>query len=74
MRSVLFLSFIAVLFLTSNLAFADEITVKINPAVPGSNPADDPAGIIVNFYQFALMIGGVLAFGAIVYGGIKYVV
>ncbi|RJQ28727.1 hypothetical protein C4571_03075, partial [Candidatus Parcubacteria bacterium] len=47
---------------------------NIFPVTANSVASDTPAGIIVNFYQFALMIGGVLAFGAIVYGGIKYVV
>jgi hypothetical protein len=28
--------------------------------------------VVANFYQFALMIGGILAFGVIVYGGVKY--
>jgi hypothetical protein len=31
-----------------------------------------PGYLIANLYQFALLIGGLLAFGAIVYGGIKY--
>ena len=31
-----------------------------------------PGAFIANFYQFALMIGGILAFGVIVFGGIKY--
>lgn len=47
--------------------------LTINPAVPGTAPTDNPAGIVSNLYQFALMVGGILAFGAIVYGGIKYV-
>ncbi len=34
--------------------------------------AGGPGSFIANFYQFALMIGGVLAFGVIVYGGIRY--
>jgi len=32
-----------------------------------------PATFVNSFYQFALLIGGLLAFGAIVYGGVKYV-
>jgi hypothetical protein len=27
---------------------------------------------VANFYQFALIIGGILAFGVIVYGGVRY--
>jgi len=47
--------------------------IEINTNIPGPNPsAENPGGMIANFYQFALMIGGVLAMGAIVYGGIRY--
>ena len=31
-----------------------------------------PSGIVKDVYQFSLMIGGLLAFGAIVFGAIKY--
>lgn len=42
--------------------------------IPGRQPASaGPAGFVANFYEFSLLISGVLAFGAIVYGGIKYV-
>ncbi len=50
--------------------------VTINPGIPpstGTNEAD-PAGIIANIYQFALMISGLLALGAIVYGAILYTI
>ena len=41
--------------------------------IPGPSPASaGPAGWVNNFYSFSLLISGVLAFGAIVYGGIKY--
>ncbi len=47
--------------------------VQIATNLPGTNPASaGPEGFVSNFYQFALMIGGILAFGAIVYGGVKY--
>ncbi|MFA6354605.1 MAG: hypothetical protein WCX12_02910 [Candidatus Paceibacterota bacterium] len=48
----------------------------INTGIPpstGTNEAD-PAGIIANIYQFALMISGLLALGAIVYGAILYTI
>ena len=55
-------------------AFAD--TVAINPNIPGMPSVSDasagPGSYIAGFYSFALMIGGVLAFGAIVYGGVLY--
>jgi Type IV secretion system pilin len=48
---------------------------QISLSIPGTNQTSQstsPVGFIDNFYQFALAIGGLLAFGAIVYGGIKY--
>ncbi|MGD1002990.1 MAG: hypothetical protein ABR884_00230 [Minisyncoccia bacterium] len=50
--------------------------VTISMAIPGGPNAyptsTGPGGFVANFYQFALMIGGVLAFGVIVYGGVRY--
>ena len=64
--------FIGLIWLTSAPASA----VTISPAIPGMTTAatsSTPPGVFVGgFYNFALMIGGVLAFGAIVYGGILY--
>ena len=45
--------------------------------VPGgltAAPEADPLGIIARVFQLALMSGALLAFGAIVYGGIKYTI
>ena len=57
---------------TPFIAFA----ITIDTSVPGSNTSADPTqkigAIIANFYQFALLIGGILALGAIVWGGVKY--
>ncbi len=47
-------------------------SITINPNLPGTYPVNSVAGIIQNFYFFALAIAGILAFGAIVWGGIKY--
>ncbi len=50
----------------------------INPSIPGPNPATveepNPVNIIGNFYQFALMLGGLLAFVIIVFAAIKHTV
>jgi hypothetical protein len=51
--------------------------VPISVSVPGnSNPGSSatagPGSYIANFYQFALLIGGVLALAVVVYGGILY--
>lgn len=53
-------------------AHAANVSLEIpyfSPADPGLDPA---ARAISNFYQFTLMSGGILAFGTIVYGAIKY--
>ena len=49
--------------------------VAINPNIPGTNAVSatsGPGAFVANFYQFALLISGILALGAIVYGGVKY--
>ena len=49
------------------------LAVEEDYTIPG--PYDSGAGpeeSVANFYSFALLISGALAFGAIVYGGIKY--
>jgi uncharacterized membrane protein YgcG len=51
--------------------------VTISASIPGtydtSNAAaTSPGAFIADFYQYALVIGGILAFGVIVYGGIRY--
>ena len=57
------------------VAFA-QTNITISTSVPGtvSVPvgAGGPGAFVANFYQFALVIGGILAFGVIVYGGIRY--
>ena len=48
-------------------------TMSISGSLPGmtANPAN-PGSYIQSFYALALMLGGVLAFGAVVYGGVLY--
>jgi len=59
------------LFLFAARVFAQ---VKVSVTIPGPNGTGTGiGGFIDNFYRFSLMIGGVLAFGAVVYGGIKYI-
>ncbi len=62
--------------MTSATAFAQSAPshISIDTSIPGLAPATSISGLIQNFYSFALVIAGVLAFGAIVYGGIKYAV
>src|SRR5437016_229750 len=50
------------------------VHINVNlPLPPGVSTQTGPIGFVQQFYYFGLMIGGLLAFGAIVYGGIKYV-
>lgn len=59
-------------------AFAASVAlaaVKIDTNIPGvtdTGGAKGVCGTVFGFYNFALMIAGILAFGAIVYGGVKY--
>ena len=54
------------------ILIAHAVTISMN--IPGNTPnsTSTPGAFVANFYQFALMIGGVLAFGVIVYGGVRY--
>ncbi len=75
-KKILFLSFV---FGLLSLVFCLQLVsaqVPINTTLPGltnnGGAATNPCSYIFSFYTFALMIGGILAFGAIVYGGVKY--
>lgn len=46
--------------------------ITINPSIPYVSSGSGVTGLIQGFYLFALAIAGVLSFGAIVYGGIRY--
>lgn len=56
-------------------AFA-QTQITIATSVPGNygaaSAAASPGAFIANFYIFSLIIGGILAFGVIVYGGVRY--
>jgi len=54
------------------VAHAVTISVGIPVTQSGAGGTTGPGATIYNFYWFALFISGVLAFGAIVWGGIKY--
>lgn len=54
------------------MAHATNITVSTSvPGMP-ANSASTPGAFVAGLYQFALMIAGVLAFGVIIYAGVKY--
>ena len=52
------------------------LAAKINPLLPGplSVAAAGPVAIVANVYEFAFLLGGLLAFGSILYGAIKYII
>ncbi|MDE2020884.1 MAG: hypothetical protein KGJ13_11160, partial [Patescibacteria group bacterium] len=54
---------------TVNLPLSQSFT-----SLTGSATSTTPCSTVINFYGFALFISGILAFGAIVYGGIRYAV
>ncbi len=61
--------------LSSGSALAAETNISVG--IPGPNDtvgerSANPAGVVANAYQFALMIGGLMAFVMIVYGAVKY--
>jgi hypothetical protein len=68
----------SLLFVIAGIVSAATVkAVDINYQIPGDqtiSPGSNPGGIVRNFYLFALLISGILAFGAIVYGGIKYAI
>jgi hypothetical protein len=60
--------------LASTFCFtAHAVTLSVSGNLPGlsANPTN-PGAWINGFYNLALMLGGVLAFGAVVYGGVLY--
>ncbi len=49
------------------------LAATINVNLPGTAPSSTGiGGFVSNFYSFALLMSGILAFGAIVWGGIRY--
>lgn len=68
MKHSLVLASILILLSVFSIAHA----VRISTNLPGVTTGSGPVRFVANFYEFALMMGGILAFGAIVYGGIKY--
>lgn len=48
--------------------------VSISPNIPGVTnvSTNGPAGWVSSFYLFMLLISGILAFAAMIYGGFRY--
>lgn len=52
---------------------ARAVDISVSPTLPNSKyPTSSIGGWVNTFYQFSLLIAGVLAFGAVVFGGVKY--
>ena len=68
----LFVSFALMGYVALCAASALAQGTTVTPGIPGSQSQTSPVGLIVNFYEFALMVGGLLAFGGVVYGAVKY--
>ncbi len=62
---ILFYLLLAIVFIAR--AAGENLSGPANPATAGN-----PSQFVLDFYNFSLAIGGILAFGSIVYGGIKY--
>jgi len=74
---VLFISAASVAMMTFFVPAISHASVQISATIPGAYDTSNattsaPGAFIADFYQYALMIGGILAFGVIVYGGIRY--
>jgi hypothetical protein len=72
-KSVIIITFCAVALMSVSATSA--ATITISPYLPGSLSnvgSAGPGAFVKNFYQYALFVSGILAFGAIVYGGILY--
>ena len=67
------LAFIVLIGVLAPLSVFAVVSISISPNLPGSlGTVSTPGGWVKSFYLYALFLSGVLAFGAIVYGGIKY--
>lgn len=51
-------------------AYADTVGASSTP----TSTAQEPASMVANIYQFALIVAGILAFGQIVYAGIQFTI
>ena len=47
--------------------------VTVSTYIPGVTNPSSPGGLVGGIYNFALLASGILAFGAIVWGGIRYI-
>ncbi|MEK7608084.1 MAG: pilin, partial [Patescibacteria group bacterium] len=56
----------------ARIALAVSSAPPVNPTFPGISGRVGPAAFILDFYNFALALGGLLAFIMILYAGIRY--
>ncbi|MBI4087659.1 MAG: hypothetical protein HY434_02405 [Candidatus Liptonbacteria bacterium] len=67
MKLLLLIPYFLLLALTGT---AQAVTISVG--IPGLSAEPKPTEFIAQLYNFALMISGVLALGAMVFGGVKY--
>ena len=60
----------AMFFAQATIALA---AVTVSTYIPGVTNPSSPGGLVGGIYNFALLASGILAFGAIVWGGIRYI-
>ncbi len=72
----LFLSVAGLAVLTFFVPSLSYAQVQISASIPGkyntATTGSVPGQFVYDFYQYALIVGGILAFGVVVYGGIRY--
>lgn len=49
-----------------------DLSIPVGSSATHYATSSGPAGFVANLYAFALLISSALAFGVIVYGGVKY--
>ncbi|MGB7957564.1 MAG: pilin [Minisyncoccia bacterium] len=74
MKKFFLFPFLFFLLVAPGFAFAQTVINAGLPGVGPVTPTTSPGTFVESFYVFALMIGGVLAFGAVVYGGVLYAI
>jgi hypothetical protein len=74
----LFLSVAGFVVLNFFVPTISHAQVQISASIPGkydlTSSGTVPGQFVYDFYQYALAIGGILAFGIVVYGGVRYMI
>lgn len=71
-RVVVVLAAAAIAFASVRTSRAVTIVTTIPGGATEQTPGQSPQSFIADFYEYALAVAGILAFGIIVYGGVRY--